>query len=391
MALALASAGRLEESRNALVEVIDLLPVEPASPRLALVAACAAIEGVLGRHGDARRRLLAALDDAPAEARAGLALEMAEAAFWRGDAADMRHRATRAEDAAKGDSVLCASAAGLGGFGALWEGDADAASSSLDRATAFLAGADDHALAARLHCARDVAVLELHAERFARAVDTAARGVAIARRTRQGHALVPLVIVRAMAFVHLLDLEAAVREGESAEEGARLQGVPHLLQYALWARPGAPPARRDARGAAGRCRVQRCPATAGAERPDPHGSCTVAALGVDEDPERCIDEMQRAAGSRIEDVNPSWSTWLLLVLTRAGVALGRVDDAEAWATRGPARPRPWGFPQGPSAVAARGARCCSRERRRTRLRRSHRTPSRRGCKQLPRATPSTPV
>jgi DNA-binding NarL/FixJ family response regulator len=347
MALALASAGRLEESRNALVEVIELLPPEPAPPRLALVAACAAIEGVLGRHGDARRRLLAALDDAPPEARAGLALEMAEAAFWRGDAPDMRHWATRAEDAAKGDAVVRASAGGLGGLGALWEGDADAASSSLDRATGFFASADDNALAARLDCARDVALMEVHAERFARAADTAARGVAVARQTRQGHALVPLVIVRAMAFVHLLDLDAAVREGESAEEGARLQGVPHLLQYALWELALA----RHLRGETPEARQAVAEFGDLLPRLEPSdltrtGSCTVAAIGVDEDPERCIDEMQRAAGSRIEDVNPSWSTWLLLVLTRAGVALGRVDEAEGWASRATRQAAGLGLPAG---------------------------------------------
>ena len=272
---------------------------------------------------------------------------MAEAAFWRGDAADMRHWATRAEDAAKGDAVVCASAGGLGGLGALWEGDADAASSSLDRATEFFASADDHALAARLDCARDVALMELHAERFASAADTAARGVAIARRTRQGHALVPLVIVRAMAFVHLLDLDAAVREGESAEEGARLQGVPHLLQYSLWELALA----RHLRGETPEARQAVSEFSHLLPRLEPSdltrtGSCTVAAIGVDEDPERSIDEMQRAAGSRIEDVNPSWCTWLLLVLTRAGVALGRVDDAEAWATRATRQAAALGLPAG---------------------------------------------
>jgi DNA-binding NarL/FixJ family response regulator len=334
MALALANAGRLEESRNALAEVIDALPGEPTPQRLALVAACAAIEGVLGRHGEARRRLLDALQDAPAEARAGLALEMAVGAFWRGHAADMREWATRAEDVAGGNPVVCVSAGGLGALGALWQGDADTAYASLDRAAGLFARVDDNALAARLDCARDLGVMELHAERFADAAATAARGAAIARRTRQGHALVPLVIVRAMAFVNLLDLDAAVREGESAEEGARLQGVPHLLQYALWELALV----RHLRGET----LEAEQAVGEFSELVPHlepsdltrtGSCTVAALSVDEDPERCISEMQRVAGSRIEDANPTWSTWLLLVLTRAGVASGRLDEAAAWADR----------------------------------------------------------
>jgi DNA-binding NarL/FixJ family response regulator len=334
MALALASAGRLEESRNALTEVIDLLPADPTPWRMALVAACAAIEGILGRHEDARRRLLEALEEAPAEAQAGLALEMAVAAFWRGHAADMREWATRAEHVADHDPVVCASAGGLGALGALWEGDADTAYSSLDRAAELFAGADDQALAARLGCARDIGVMQLHAERFADAAATAARGAAIARRTGQGHTLVPLVIVRAMAYVNLLDLDAAATEGESAEEGARLQGVPHLLQYALWQLALV----RHLRGEtleAGRAAAEFSELVPQLEPSDltRTGSCTVAAIGGDEDPERCIAEMKRVAGPRIEDANPTWSTWLLLVLTRAGIASGRVDEAAVWAER----------------------------------------------------------
>jgi DNA-binding NarL/FixJ family response regulator len=355
MALALANAGRLEASRNALAEVIDVLPGEPTPQRLALVAACAAIEGVLGHHGDARRRLLDALQDAPAEARAGLALEMAVGAFWRGHAADMREWATRAEDVARGDPVVRVSAGGLGALGALWQGDADTAYSSLDSAAGLFASVDDTALAARLDCARDLGVMELHAERFADAAATGARGAAIARRTRQGHALVPLVIVRAMAFVNLLDLDAAVREGESAEEGARLQGVPHLLQYALWELALV----RHLRGET----LEAERAVGEFSELVPHlepsdltrtGSCTVAALSVDEDPERCISEMQRVAGSRIEDANPTWSTWLLLVLTRAGVASGRLDEAAAWADRATRQAAALRLPAG----AVRGA--CAR-------------------------------
>jgi DNA-binding NarL/FixJ family response regulator len=355
MALALANAGRLEESRSALANVIDLLPPDPTPQRLALVAACAAIEGVLGRHADARRRLLEALELAPDDARAGLALEMAVAAFWRGHAADMREWASRAEDVAEGDPVVCASARGLGALGALWEGDPDTAYSSLDRAAGLFARVDDQALAARLDCARDIGVMELHAERFADAVATAGRGAEIARRTGQGHALVPLVIVRAMAFVNLLELDAAAREGESAEEGARLQGVPHLLQYALWELALV----RHLRGETLEAVQAAAEFNELLPRLEPSdltrtGSCTVAAISVDDDPERCIHEMKRAAGPRIEDANPTWSTWLLLVLTRAGIAIGHLDDAAVWADRATRQATALRLPAG----AVRGA--CAR-------------------------------
>ena len=65
MALALAGAGRLADSREALVEVLELLDPAPTAQRLALVTACAQVETEIGLHAAARRRLLAALDGAP--------------------------------------------------------------------------------------------------------------------------------------------------------------------------------------------------------------------------------------------------------------------------------------------------------------------------------------
>ncbi len=334
MAVALASAGRLEESRATLVEVLELLPPGPGPMRLAVVSGCASVEGVLGRHAEARRRLLAALEDAPPESRAALALEMAVGAFWRGHAADMRAWARNAQEAAGDDAVLTASAGGLGALGALWEGDAASAFATLDEAAALFRVADDDAVAARLDCARHLGVMEMHAERFADAAATGARGAAIARRTRQGHALVPLLIVQAMAFGNLLQLDRALRESEEAEEGARLQGVPHLLQYALWEKALIHHFRGEALQAE-QAAAEFTELLPGLEPSDltRTGSCTVVAIRYQDDPERCIREMQRAAGTRIEDANPTWSTWLLLSLVRAGVAAGRLEDADDWARR----------------------------------------------------------
>ena len=334
MALALASAGRIDESHAALVRVLDLLPPQPTPQRLAIVAACAGLEGVLGRHADARRRLLSALADAPPEGRPALALEMAVGAFWRGDSSDMREWADRAVAEAADDPMMVASAGGLAALGALWQGDPESSFATLDRSAKLFREADDDAVAARLDVARNLGIMEMHAERFADAEATGARAADIARHTRQGHALVPLLIVRAMALVNLLDLEGALREGEAAEEGARLQGVPHLLQYALWEKALVHHFRGEALEAerAGDEFRELLPNLEPSDLTRT-GSCSVAALGAAEDPERCIAEMHQAAGSRIEDANPTWSTWLLLVLTRAGVAAGRLDDAEGWAQR----------------------------------------------------------
>ena len=150
MALALGNAGRLHESREALLDVLALLPSERTPERLAIVAQTAGVEHLLGRHGDAHRRLLAALADAPPEGRAALALEMAAAGFYAGDAAAMRDWAARAARDADGQEALRAGAEGLGALGAQRTGDADAAATLLARAIDRLARIDDPEIGAGL-------------------------------------------------------------------------------------------------------------------------------------------------------------------------------------------------------------------------------------------------
>jgi DNA-binding CsgD family transcriptional regulator len=62
------------------------------------------------------------------------------------------------------------------------------------------------------------------------------------------------------------------------------------------------------------------------------------------DPERLLAELTATGGPRLEHLDPSAVTGLLLTATRAAVALGRVDEAERWAevtvriADGPQRP-----------------------------------------------------
>ena len=149
----------------------------------------------------------------------------------------MRAWAARAVAAAGGDALLLADAEGCGALGALWDGEGKLAASMLDRVTERLSTVDDRVLAARLDCARQVAGAQLLAERYADAANTAARGLAIARRTQQAQPLVALLIYRAGALGNLLDLGAARHAIDAAEEsGPRLQRLPHPLAFALWQR-----------------------------------------------------------------------------------------------------------------------------------------------------------
>jgi DNA-binding CsgD family transcriptional regulator len=331
MALALANAGRLHESREALMDVLALLPSDRTPDRLALVAQCAGVEHLLGRHGDAHRRLLAAIADAPPAARAALALEMAAAGFYAGDAAAMRDWAGRAARDADGQDALRAGAEGLGALGAQRTGDAKAAATLLARAIDRLARIDDPEIGAGLKGAVHVATAALLGERFEDGYATLDRALSVARATRQDGFLGRLAITRAQFQQQRLNLGEALADVEVAEEGARLQGVRSLLHQALWTKALLHHDRGEGSDAA---------RTAGesAELLDVleastltrTGRCAVAAVHEEQDAERCIREMTAAGGPMLESVDETWRTWLLLVLVRAAIATERLDEAHEW-------------------------------------------------------------
>jgi DNA-binding CsgD family transcriptional regulator len=331
MALALANAGRLHESRDALLDVLALVPPERTHERLALVAQCAGVEHALGRHGDARRRLLAALADAPPAGRAALALEMAAAGFYAGDAAAMRDWAARAARDADGQDVLRAGAEALGALGAQRAGDATAAATLLARAIDGLARIDDPEIGAGLNGAVHVATAALLGERFEDGYATLDRALSVARATRQDGFLGRLAITRAQFQQQRLNLDEALADVEVAEEGARLQGVRSMLHQALWTKAILHHDRgegSDAERVAGESAElldELEPSTLTRT-----GRCTVAAIHEEQDAERCIHAMTAAGGPMLEGVDETWRTWLLLVLVRTGIATERMDEAREW-------------------------------------------------------------
>ena len=332
MAVALANAGRLHESREALLDVLALLPSERTPERLAIVARTAAVEHLLGRHGDAHRRLLAALSDAPQESRAALALEMAAAGFYAGDAAAMRDWAARAACDAVGQEALRAGAEGLGALGAQRTGDAAAAATLLERAIDRLARIDDPEIAAGLGGAVHVATAALLGERFEDGYATLDRALSVARATRQDGLLGQLAITRAQLQQQRLNLGDGFADVEVAEEGARLQGVRSMLHTALWTKALL----QHDRGESSEAARTADESTELLDQLEPSvatrtGRCVVAAIHEDQDPERCLREMIAAAGSMLDGVDETWRTWLLLVAVRAAIAGDRVEEAREWA------------------------------------------------------------
>jgi DNA-binding NarL/FixJ family response regulator len=319
--LALAAAGRLHAGREVIVEVLDGLPPEPTPQRLALVAACAGMEELMGRPSDARRRLLIAYATAPAAQQPVLALQLASVASCYGSPRQLREWGERARTAPE----LLGAAEAFIAVGALWEGDADAAHTARARSAAHLRAAGEPSLEALL----SLGMAELLIERYADACATATRGLEVVQRTGHAQLLVPLSCVAAQTLTERLDLDAAARYADDAAESARLQDMPHLQELVLLTRLPLHELRGEWSDVA-----QALEAVAELLPRLPDGfavralRATVATLHAERDPERCIAELEP-----LLEPDAIQTSRLLLVLVRCALALGRLDDAERWARR----------------------------------------------------------
>jgi hypothetical protein len=93
LAKGLGVTGEFERSREALHEVLTLMPAEPAVPRAQVVGFCAQIERLLGRHPEAHALVLGELNglsDPDSAAAAVLELELAAGTLVGGNLTDAR-------------------------------------------------------------------------------------------------------------------------------------------------------------------------------------------------------------------------------------------------------------------------------------------------------------
>ena len=344
MALAAAGAGRLAEARDAFLECSELMPADsPVRPLL--LAGCASVESVLGLHAEARKRLereLAALPaDAPPEAKATLEAQLALVATFAADAPFMRRWSERAlETVARDDPGSSPGLAGAGllargiaSIGALWDGDGKAAREHGDRCLEAFDAAPDEVIVARPEAAWAAGQALLFLERIEVSQAVMRRGLDVARTARVGHMLAPLTTLLAMSCIATLTVEEGLALAETAEETSRLQGLAYQLQWVLWSRAGLAWLRGDM--AESRRIEAECRPLLEAMDPDdvfrPIGLSNLAAYRSDEDPAGAIREMFAAAGPELDYGDPTWSGWLLLVLVRAGIATGDLDEAARFA------------------------------------------------------------
>ncbi|HYC82602.1 MAG TPA: helix-turn-helix transcriptional regulator, partial [Solirubrobacterales bacterium] len=353
MARALASAGRLEESRAALAEAIALLPEDAVQERLELRKLSGLAASLLGAFDDAEREVDRALAEAPAEERLKLHLYRASVAFFKGDMAAL---ATWVESAAaeRDDQTEAAVAAHLSAQEGLVQMISGLPSGeAMDSAVARFRTIDDAELAAYPDAAWSVGGNLNQVERYAEAAPILRRGLEAVRATRQGHLVMHFNVLASRAALALLELDEALALIEAAEETARLEGIRDQLAFALWQRGQVLSARGEP-GDAARAAAESDRLYAGGE--GGLGALMArqfnAIVRYGGDPERVLTEVATAGGSAIAEIDPTPFSGLLPPLVRAAVAAGRIEVAESWVARTEGRAARAGLP----ASAARAAR-----------------------------------
>ena len=235
---ALAATGEFADAHIALLEALRIAPQDDVALRVEPTGACAGIERMLGRHDDARARLVAALDDLPdpgSEAAAALMIDLGTGAFYRMEFEQARSWADRALAVAGrlGSTSLQAAAGALGALALSITGTGMEAHGYRADAAALVDAMDDDEVALRLDAVAHVAVAESYLDHYADSLAHAERGIAIARATGQGDLFPVLIPAINGALFALGRLGESVEMLDGAIEGARLVGNAQPLAWSL--------------------------------------------------------------------------------------------------------------------------------------------------------------
>ncbi len=369
MATALTASGQVEAARDALGDVLDLIPADQPLVRGRAIAALAMLERLLGHSGEARGALRAALDelaDRRSPAAATLLIELASDRYFASDWPGMAHWARSAAEVARavGDPALVAAAVAVLGLAEIDSGQVAGARDCADEAGRLLDSLDDRELAWHLGAAHWVGWCEHHLERYPDVVRHYERGLALARRGGHGHLVVPLLLGLTISRMWLGDARAAAEDAEAGVDSAHLVGSPELIAISSGLRcwtavraGGLHDALRraedvvDAATADGGPQVLLARAWYGE---------ALAAAGA---PARgCEHILTVAGGPELPAVEPSQRPYLHGVLASASIAAGDLDGAavaaqlagEAADALGLHGPRAWALRARGELALARG-------------------------------------
>jgi DNA-binding CsgD family transcriptional regulator len=239
LAPALAAAGRFEEARPILLDMLALPPAD-GGERIALIVACAGVERLLGQHDAARARLVAALGeltDQHGRDATTLRLELAAHASLGADFGLMRSAAAQALDdaAALGDEGQRAAATAALAFADYSSGEVALAAEGSSVAAALVGALDDRTLGLRLETLLYLGWAQWFLARFASSGVSFTRGVEIARASGRVALATELMVGRSLALCGSGQVAGAVDVADAAVEEARATGNGSTLVWALYA------------------------------------------------------------------------------------------------------------------------------------------------------------
>lgn len=340
-AQALAVTGRLRESRQTLHDLLHLIPAAAAEPRASLVALCAGIERLLGRHAEANAQLAAELaglarlpaaeDRAAAILLLGLASDFTTAGAGAGPSAEAVAAARRA-----GDRPLLAAALAASVLTDQWSGRLD--SGTGDRLTEAAALADampDAEVAQLLHGVAWLSTAELCHDRPHDAGRHAERALHAARASGQTTLAGQIHALRACIHRALGDLPAAARCLEDARDAAALLDTDEFTSLVLAYQCTVLALQGDVDLA---LRLGKEAVALAGGRGDYFAGVAAGALAQAllhaGDPAECVAVLLgEADGPRLIGIDPvSRSAWCL-TLAEAEAARGRPEQAMTWADR----------------------------------------------------------
>ncbi len=253
LAGALAGAGRFDDARRVLLELLAPLP-DDSPARTGLIVGCAAMDRLLGDHEGGRTRLRAAraaLADPGSPDAVALSIELAAHASLAGDPLEMRASATQALAGAQAlaDPALMAAATAALAMAAYTLGHDDDARARGREAAVLVARLDDAQLGARLEMLLFLGWSEYFLGEFAVALEHFARGTAIARRAGSAVLALELMVGEALSLLARGRIAEALDVADGAVEDARPLGSAQSLVWALYAQSTALEAGGDAAAA----------------------------------------------------------------------------------------------------------------------------------------------
>ena len=335
-ATSLAATGRFADAHAALLDSLALVPGGAAAQRVRLLATCARVEHLLGLHEQAHARLTAGLhdlSDAAGPEAVALMLELAADDLYRLQYESGQDWARRALGTARalGDQALIAAALATLTRALAWGGEPGRGEEVWSEAAALVDAMSDDELATRLDALVDLASSEIYLDRFVEAGAHAERALAVGRATGQGQLFPGIYATLGVAWCMVGRLAEAAELLEAATEAARLSGNSPALAWALFCRAFVAVPAGDIKTAVAAAQESLDLAKAAGQDVIAARAASVLAVALLDagEPARAAAALAGSTGANLAAIPHVWRAYLLELMTRCWLTLGRHAEAKS--------------------------------------------------------------